>query len=300
MPPTPDDLKKAAVAERLRVESRVRDTQGGVPTYFDLFLFEFLDALKASESEHGWNLNPPAPRWSPFRSRRRARKRRYLAELQWFVRYLRDRDHERLVPYQSRQRRRGDQSDIRSPERMMSQGKSECLSWKGMPLFKSVFDFAIFPTLIWELKPATVFEIGSGTGTSACWMADTIAGFGLEALVHSVDIKPIGESHPNVRFVTGDCMSPETLFGAKLLRSAPHPYLVVEDAHENVRNVLLYLDGFLEKGDYLFVEDSIDKHEALSAFLAERPDRYLVDTRYTDFFGRNATSAIDSILVRAP
>jgi cephalosporin hydroxylase len=75
--------------------------------------------------------------------------------------------------------------------------------------------------------------------------------------------------------------------------------LIVEDAHKNVREVLRHLDGFLIEGDYLFVEDSLDKHEALGAFLSDCPNRYRVDTRYTDFFGRNATSAIDSILVRA-
>ena len=42
----------------------------------------------------------------------------------------------------------------------MSQGTAACLTWKGAPLFKSVFDFAILPMLLWELKPATVFEIG--------------------------------------------------------------------------------------------------------------------------------------------
>ena len=194
--------------------------------------------------------------------------------------------------------REGEQSEIRSPERMMSQGRAECLTWKGMPLFKTVFDFAIVPMLIWELKPATVFEIGSGTGASACWMADILSAFGLAASVYSVDLKAIGRTHPGVHFVVGDCMLPSSLFGAELLRSAPHPYLVIEDAHENVGEVLSYLDGFLNQGDYLFVEDSIEKQGVLKSFLSERPNRYLVDARYADLFGRNATSAIDSILVR--
>jgi cephalosporin hydroxylase len=295
---TPDDLKRAAAAERHKIESRVKGEQGGVATYFDVFLCRFLDGLAASESVHGWNANPQARRWNPFRARHRARNPKYVAKLQWLVAYLSDQAQGRLVQYDTRRRPGSDRSDIRSPERMMSQGKAECLNWKGMPLFKSVFDFAILPMLVWELKPASVFEIGSGTGASACWMADVLAACGLDSWVYSADLNPIGASHPRVRFVAGDCMSPESLFGAELLRSAPHPYLVVEDAHKNVRDVLLYLDGFLMQGDYLFVEDSLEKGDALNAFLSERPDRYRVDTRYTDFFGRNATSAIDSILVR--
>ena len=293
-----DELKRAASAERAEIQSRVKGEQGGTPTYFDIFLCSFLDRLVASESEHGWDPNPRVPRWNPFRARHRVAHPKDVAALQWLASYLQNRKQGRLVPYTARERPRGEQSEIRSPERMMSQGRAECLTWKGMPLFKTVFDFAIVPMLIWELKPATVFEIGSGTGASACWMADILSAFGLAASVYSVDLKPIGRTHPGVHFVVGDCMSPSSLFGVDLLRSAPHPYLVIEDAHENVGEVLSYLDGFLNQGDYLFVEDSIEKQGVLKSFLSERPNRYLVDARYADLFGRNATSAIDSILVR--
>src|SRR6185295_18022807 len=145
----------------------------------------------------------------------------------------------------------GTQSDIRSPERMMSQGKAACLAWKGSPLFKTVFDFAIMSMLLWELKPGTVFEIGSGTGASARWMADTLAGFGLNSQVYSTDIKRIDEDYPGVQFLTGDSRSPASLFAPDLLRSATRPYLVIEDAHANVQDVLLYIDEFLIKGYYL-------------------------------------------------
>lgn len=296
---TPDDLKSAAAAERAEIESRVKGKQSGIATYFDVFLSRFLDRLAASASEHGWNTNPRvSPRLNLFRRRRRTAVARDVAELRWLAAYLQGRKQGRLVPYEVRRCHGGDQSDIRSPERMMSQGKAQCLSWKGSPLFKSVYDFAILPMLLWELKPATVFEIGSGTGASARWMADIVAGYGLDTQIYSADLKPIATPYRGVHFLAGDCMSPASLFGDDLIRSAPHPFLIIEDAHINVREVLLYIDGFLTDGDYLFVEDSLTKHDALAVFLSERPDQYLVDTFYTDFFGRNATSAIDSILLR--
>jgi cephalosporin hydroxylase len=288
---TPDDLKEAASAEKAEIESRVRGMQGGVATYFDAFLFKFLKRLEDTEPLHGWNANPQEPR---------ADTARMVKELQWLATYLEHRKEGRFVSYEAR--RRGDdargQSDIRSPERSMSQGTGECLTWKGSPLFKSVFDFAILPMLLWELKPASVFEIGSGTGASARWIADIMHDYGLGSQVYSTDINPVGTSYPGVHFLTGDTRSPATLFGANLLRSAPRPFLVIEDAHVNARNVFLYLDDFLMKGDYLFIEDSLNKGDNISSFLSERPNRYAVDTRYTDFFGRNATSAINSILVR--
>ena len=289
---TPDDLKRAASAEKAEIESRVRGMQGGIATYFDAFLFNFLKRLEESEPLHGWNAYP--------REIPRAETARVIEELQWLATYLENRREGRFVPYDVR--RRGDnarrQSDIRSPERSMSQGTAACLTWRGSPLFKSVFDFAILPMLLWELRPASVFEIGSGTGASARWIADMIRSFGLTSQVYSTDIRPVSEHYPGVRYLAGDSRSPTTLFQADLLRSAPHPYLIIEDAHVNAHGVFLYIDDFLIEGDYLFIEDSLPKSDDLSAFLTERPHRYRVDTYYTDFFGRNATSAVNSILIR--
>jgi cephalosporin hydroxylase len=101
-----------------------------------------------------------------------------------------------------------------------------------------------------------------------------------------------------VRFYQGDCAAPQTLFAAELLQSEPHPWLVVEDAHHNVAAVIEHMHRYLQPGDYLVVEDSDIKRVALRTFLAAHPGAYLVDTRFTDNFGRNATCAADSIFVR--
>lgn len=289
---TPDELKKAALAERDSIEARVKGVQSGVSTYFDQLYFTLVSKLENTEALHGWdaNLKPLAD----------AKKEKAVAKLQWLESYLTRRGEGRLVAHDIR--RTDDdvmrQSDIRSPERAMSQGTASCLTWKGSPLFKSVFDFAVLPMLLWELRPGSVFEIGSGTGASARWIADLIRIFGLKAQVYSADIAPVAESYEGVHFLAGDCRSPSTLFGADLLRSAPRPYLVLEDAHVNVREVCSHIDQFLFRGDYLFIEDCLSKEDDIKAFLGDRPQSYLVDTHYTDFFGRNATSAINSIFVK--
>jgi cephalosporin hydroxylase len=54
----------------------------------------------------------------------------------------------------------------------------------------------------------------------------------------------------------------------------------------------------LSAGDYLVVEDSDIKRDVIRRFIAEHPGCYLVDTRFTDNFGRNATCAADSIFER--
>src|SRR6476661_1760191 len=139
------------------------------------------------------------------------------------------------------------------------------MRWRGKPLMKNVFDFAIYPVLIAELRPRTVFEIGSGSGASAAWFADLLALSGPDGRVHSVDIAEVQMQHPRVHFYKGDCSSPDTLFPGDLLQTAPHPWLVVEDAHHNVSGVLDLLHHFLIPGDYLVVEDSDVKPDATCA-----------------------------------
>ena len=62
--------------------------------------------------------------------------------------------------------------------------------------------------------------------------------------------------------------------------------------------VLRHLHPHLQSGDYVIVEDSRGKRQEIRRFLTQTPGRYRVDTRYTDFFGRNVTSAADAIFRR--
>ena len=173
------------------------------------------------------------------------------------------------------------------------QGAPLLMRWRGTPLMKNVFDFAMYPALIAELRPRTVFEIGSGLGASAAWFADNMTFGGIDGQVRSVDMRKAAVEHPLVTFYQGDCANPETLFDHGLLCSEPHPWLMVEDAHHNVAAVLEHFHQFMRPGDYLVVEDSDVKREDLRAFTSAHPGCYLVDTRFTDAFGRNATCAAD-------
>ena len=46
---------------------------------------------------------------------------------------------------------------------------------------------AIYTKLIWDLKPATLIEVGTLKGGSALWLADMLSAAGLAARVVSVD-----------------------------------------------------------------------------------------------------------------
>jgi cephalosporin hydroxylase len=290
---TPHELKNADIKAHADLAVRVTGAQGGVATFFDNFFGQLVYRLMTTEATHAWEAQREVPPGS--------QNSQAISELRWLSRFLDVRGRGRFVPYSVRaeEDKTGNACDIHHLEMAMSQGTTECLQWKGRPLFKTVFDYAMLPMLLWELKPATVLEIGSGAGASAIWMADTVKGFGRDATIYSVDINGVTAGYEGVHFLVGDCNSPLSLFELDLLRSAPRPWLVLEDAHVNVHDVLVHMDGFLAQGDYLFVEDSRIKTRELGAFLAQREQRYRVDTRYTDFFGRNATCAANSIFVRS-
>jgi cephalosporin hydroxylase len=118
--------------------------------------------------------------------------------------------------------------------------------------------------------------------------------------VYSVDLKAPSLKHSAVSFIKGDCLKIEAAVSNDFLRDAPHPWLLIEDAHVNVYGVLCYFHLYLWRGDYVVIEDSDSEEErkAISSFIAERPNCYKVDTYYTDFFDRNATCAQDSIFAR--
>lgn len=286
------ELKDAAIKAQADMVLRINGPQRGVATFFDNFFSNLLYRLMTTEAAHGWQTRREVPSGTT--------DTQASSELRWLGRFLDARRRGRFVSYDSRLREEqtGKSCDIGHLEMLMSQGTTACLEWKGRPLFKTVFDFAMLPMLLWELKPATVFEIGSGAGASALWLADTMGSLGNNAEVYSVDINVVTESSDRVHFLAGDCNSPATLFDIDLLRSAPRPWLVLEDAHVNVHDVLVHMDRFLAEGDYLFVEDSRIKAQALGTFLTPRAQDYQVDARYTDFFGRNATCAANSIFKR--
>ena len=292
-----DALKAAALEYSSAMRTRVTEEQGGLLSVFDGWFNRAVSRLLQFDPTRSWedSVNAHAP------SSAQGRDVRWdLLRLRLFL----DRWRQgRFVEFSERERsgrfyhpRFGTEFGV--DVQVTCQGAPSLMRWRGVPLMKNVFDFAIYPMLIGELCPLTVFEIGSGSGASASWFADTMTSCGIDGRVYSVDRIKAKVEHPLVTFDQGDCSEPEGLFATELLQSRPHPWLVVEDAHHNVAAVLEHMHKFLSPGDYLVVEDTDVKREAIRKFIAAHPGCYLVDTKFTDNFGRNATCAADAIFVR--
>lgn len=287
-------LQPAAEALERDIEARVRADQGGVRTFFDNYLLRTIHMLRGLDSQGRWEdaaLGVPGAQGERLRTRV-ARLRAAIAR----------RGAARLAEYAARQPVLPEAapwpSAIDPATLAMSQGTAECMHWRGQPLFKTAFDFAVYSMLMWDLRPRTVLEIGSGSGASALWLADLQSLAAAGGHVYSLDLHTPSATHPGVSFLSGDCRRIAEALPARLLDDLPHPWLVIEDAHVNVAGVLTHLHGFIVAGDYMVVEDSAEKQGEITAFLSAAPGAYKVDTRYTDFFGRNATCAFDSIFMR--
>ncbi len=166
------------------------------------------------------------------------------------------------------------------------------MTWRGIELGKSVYDFALLSMIIWENSPASILEIGSGEGASAIWMADLCQSYGLPTRVYSIDINPVTLKYKRVTFAKGDSRGiNNTMFDIEML---PHPWIIVEDAHIKVNKIMRYFEKHMHIGDYIVIEDSRGRlHTKLNV-----PNTLYVDTHYCDYFGRNATSSMNTILCK--
>lgn len=186
------------------------------------------------------------------------------------------------------------------------QGYNIARLYKGLLCGKSPIDLWLYSACLWELRPRTVIELGSLQGGSALWFADQVAAMGLDCEVHSFDLLSKAVSararHPQLHFHQVDLKDLASLDVA-LLTALPHPWLIVDDAHVNVLNVLSRLREFMREGDYFVKEDTdglgttIENAEYLS--LAESLG-FRVDRIYADGFGFNVTTARNSWFTLRP
>lgn len=291
--PQDDALKQAGRRLVAELQEKIEGVQHGVGTFADHAVLDLLGQLE--------RLDPALP-WEESVSQLSRNLEGIRTTLERLQLFLARRAQGRFVDFEERiQSPPGGVHggcDLSSLDLSMGQGAFDCMQWKGMPLFKTAYDFSIYTMILSALKPATIIELGSGAGASAMWLADLAATYGIGSTVHSVDLRKPDVQHAGVTFIEGDCTSIGNVFHEEFLQGAPHPWLVIEDAHVNVYGVLNHFHPHVAQGDYVIVEDSAGKQDDIGRFLGQAQGCYKVDTRYTDFFGRNVTCAQDSILVR--
>jgi cephalosporin hydroxylase len=179
-------------------------------------------------------------------------------------------------------------------------------SWKGIPMWKNPFDFAIYWLLVWYAKPRTIIEIGSKFGGSAIWFADMLQSYGVnDGKVVSIDINPVTTIiDPRIDFLYGDASNLGATLASEYLEHLPRPWLIIEDSshiYEHCLAVLKFFHPRIRKGEFLVVEDGIiddlgisgdyngGPNRAVREFIAEHGQDYALATELCDFWGLNIT-----------
>lgn len=185
------------------------------------------------------------------------------------------------------------------------QAASHNYAYRGVPMIKNPFDLALYPLLLWQLKPRTIIEIGSKNGGSALWFGDMLSNFGIAGHVYSLDIvKVTDQHHPRVTFLKGNGRALQEIFTPDFINHLSRPFLVIDDAdhtYETTNHILNFFHPLLQTDEYIVIEDGIisdlfqdadynsGPHQALKEFLAQHADEYAIDENYCDFFGYNLT-----------
>ena len=188
--------------------------------------------------------------------------------------------------------------------------------YRGALLTKNPNDLSVYYQLFTHVRPKVVLEMGTYSGASAIWYDDTAKSLDLDCHIYSVDIEPalldekLKKGKPDtVNFIIGDINKIEDVFPPSMLEPLPHPWLIVEDAHENTIAVIKYFHQFMKVGDYMVIEDTspyvprdgntFDKNTIRSGLkklndlknLLRSPvgQNFKVDSFYTDLYGYNCT-----------
>ena len=188
--------------------------------------------------------------------------------------------------------------------------------YRGAFLMKNPNDLSVYYQLFTHVRPKVVFEMGTYSGASAIWYNDTAKSLDLDCHIYSIDIEPLlldeglKQRKPNtVDFIIGDMTKIENVFPPSMLEPLPHPWLIVEDSHDNANAVIEHFHQFMEVGDYLVIEDTSphvptncnafekdttqcepEKLNMLKSLLRSPVGQHFkVDSFFTDLYGYNCT-----------
>ena len=179
--------------------------------------------------------------------------------------------------------------------------------WKGLTLMKDPMTLSIYMMMIQDIKPKTILEFGTYDGGSALWMEDVMKSLSLDCKIHTFDINPDRVKLPEdskIKYHELDNNKINEFIdqSRELFENMESPILIIEDSHVNVDEVVRSIDPFLKSGDYLVIEDTLDKQKYKDTILSENgisSMNYEVDTYYCDFWGVNNSWNVNSIFRKA-
>jgi cephalosporin hydroxylase len=183
------------------------------------------------------------------------------------------------------------------------------VTYKGIKAIRCPFDYVIYQMIIGEVRPDLIIEIGSHEGGGAMYLSDLMKAYDIDGEIHTIDIHDNAKkniaNYSNIKFF-GSGADNYDLSLAKQF----HKILVIEDAahtYECSKNAIDKFAAIVSVGSYLIIEDGIVNElgiekdygggplKAIREFLPTHPE-FIVDRKWCDMFGRNATFNVNGYL----
>lgn len=173
--------------------------------------------------------------------------------------------------------------------------------YKGIPTLKCPFDYVIYQMLFNEIKPDLIIEIGTNNGGSALYYADILDTIG-KGIIHTIDIVDIRhqevKDHNRIKFYGNGFQNYdlENTYDFETI-------LIIDDGshtYHDVKDCLQKFENIVSVNSYFIIEDGIlDKlgwkerynggpNKAIKEFISSSKN-YVIDRKWCDFFGTNAT-----------
>tara|TARA_R100001086_G_scaffold249397_1_gene189010 strand:+ start:3823 stop:4494 length:672 start_codon:yes stop_codon:yes gene_type:complete len=171
-------------------------------------------------------------------------------------------------------------------------GHNRVFKWRGIETYKSVYDLAIYSSLLCDLKPKTLIELGTGYGGSSIWYYDVLKSNGINTKIITFDIEKPLKYFPEIQYETFDVSNIDEYD----FSNCEHPWLIIEDCHLHLPHILKTFDNLITNEDYIVIEDNTLGKQSILDWFMNGKDRYMIDTYYTDFYGYNNCSFCDAVL----
>lgn len=182
------------------------------------------------------------------------------------------------------------------------------VTYKGIKAIRCPFDYVIYQMIINEVKPDLVIEIGTNIGGGALYIADLLDS-NKKGILHTIDIvdivNPKVKGHNRIKFFTKGWEG----YDLELTKGF-ETILIIEDASHLYKDTLGILNKFhsiISKDSYFIIEDGIINElglekeylggplKAIREFMPNHPE-YIVDRKWCDMFGKNATFNVNGYL----
>lgn len=182
------------------------------------------------------------------------------------------------------------------------------VTYKGIKAIRCPFDYVIYQMIINEVKPDLVIEVGTNIGGGALYIADLLDMNG-KGILHTIDIldivDPRVKEHNRIKFFTKGWED----YNLELTQGF-EKILIIEDAshyYEDTIGILNKFYSLVTIDSYFIIEDGIINElgfekgyhggplKALREFLPNHPE-FIVDRKWCDMFGKNATFNVNGYL----